>query len=207
MTEAALQFRPTDARTFLADVAARSGQNLAACYQCRRCAAGCAVGDETGYVTPNRLIRMVVLGDRDQALSNELVWRCVSCYTCGERCPNDIQTARITETLKKMAKEAHVAPLRPKVAHFHDAFLESGVRWGRVNEMEFMGAYEMKNSLLEARRFRFGAILDEIRQQMRLGLSMLRLKRMHMGFLKSGGRAEIQALRLRAKAKAAVRLR
>jgi heterodisulfide reductase subunit C len=205
MIEAALQFQPTEARTFLQEVAARSGQNLAACYQCRRCAAGCAVGDETGFVTPNRLIRMVMLGDRDQALSNELVWRCVSCYTCGERCPNDIQTARITETLKKMAKEEHVPALQPKVAHFHDAFLESGVRWGRVNEMEFMGAYEMKNAFLEARRFRFGAIMSEIRQQMRLGLAMLRLKRMHMGFLKSGGRAEIQALRRKSQAARAAR--
>jgi heterodisulfide reductase subunit C len=63
------------------------------------------VGEETGYVTPDRLIRMILLGDREKALSDGLVWKCVSCYTCGTRCPNEIQTARITETLKQMSRK------------------------------------------------------------------------------------------------------
>ncbi len=93
------------AKPLVNEVMERSKQNILACYQCGRCAAGCPVGEETGYVTPNRLIRMIILGDRENALNNELVWKCVSCYTCGTRCPNDIQTARITETLKKISKE------------------------------------------------------------------------------------------------------
>ena len=71
------------------------------------------MGDEAG-VTPDRLIRMIVMGDRSAALQNRLVWKCLSCYTCGTRCPNEIHTARVTETLKKMAKEEHLAPLVPE---------------------------------------------------------------------------------------------
>src|SRR5512145_3556201 len=89
------------------EVARRSGQNLLACYQCRRCAASCPVGAES-VVTPDRLIRMILLGDDKGALENMLVWKCLACYTCGTRCPNNIQTARITETLKQMGKEAHL---------------------------------------------------------------------------------------------------
>src|SRR4030042_1115209 len=118
-----LEFKEDETRTLIKEVMERSGQNLTACYQCRRCAAGCPVGEETGYVTPDRLIRMILLGDREQALSNKLVWKCVSCYTCGTRCPNDIQTARIPATLKKMSTEAHLEPLNSKVAEFHSAFL------------------------------------------------------------------------------------
>lgn len=197
------EYKPAPAKPFLREVMERSGQMLTACYQCRRCAAGCTVGDETDCFTPNLLIRTVLLGDRETALNNELVWKCVSCYTCGTRCPNDIQTARITDTLKKMAKEARIEKRHPKVAHFHDAFVESGVRWGRLNEMEFMGLYEMKNAIEEAKQKNFDAILDELKTQARLGLAMFKLKRMHFGFQTAKGRKEIKALYRKAKEKRA----
>jgi heterodisulfide reductase subunit C len=202
MTAPAFDIHPDHTQPFLKQVMDRSGQNLTACYQCRRCAAGCSVGDETDYFTPNLLIRMVVLGNREQALNNQLVWKCVSCFTCGTRCPNDIQTARITETLKKMAKEEHLPPLQPKIADFHDAFIKSGVRWGRVNEMEFMGAYEMKFALRKIKAREFGAVFNEIKTQAGLGMKMTQLRRMHFGFLVAKGRKEIKALQRKSKQRA-----
>jgi heterodisulfide reductase subunit C len=115
--------------TLAREVAERSGQNLLACYQCRRCAAGCPVGKESG-VTPDRLIRMLLLGDEQGAIDNLLVWKCLACYTCGTRCPNNIQTARITEVLKQISKKEHHAPLLPKVAAFHGAFVKAAGRPG-----------------------------------------------------------------------------
>ena len=202
MAAPAIDVNPDLSQPFLKQVMERSGQNLTACYQCRRCAAGCSVGDETSFFTPNLLIRMVVLGDRERALNNELVWKCVSCYTCGTRCPNDIQSARITETLKKMAKEEHLKPLQPKIADFHDAFIRSGVRWGRVNEMEFMGAYEMKYALRKISAGEFGALYGEIKTQGSLAMKMTRLRRMHFGFLMAKGRKEIKALQRKSKQRA-----
>jgi heterodisulfide reductase subunit C len=176
----------------------RSGQNLLACYQCRRCAAGCPVGDMTG-VTPDRLIRMVLLGERDAAINNLLVWQCVACYTCGTRCPNSIQTARITETLKHMSKESLVEPLTPKVAFFHDAFSKSVSHFGRLSELEFMGLYEMKNTASEIKRGRWKAILDEIMNQTKLGLSMIKKRRLHFGSEKIRGLSEVKSLYRKAK--------
>ncbi len=181
------------------EVAARSGQNLNACYQCRRCAAGCPVGEDTG-VTPDRLIRMVLLGDRDAALNNLLVWRCVACYTCGTRCPNNIHTARITESLKQMVKEQHLKPLTPKIANFHKAFLTSTSHFGRVNEMEFMGIYEIKNAKSELTRGGgIKAIIEELKNQMKLGKEMMKLKRLHISIDKVKGLAEIKRLFNKAK--------
>jgi len=194
MTATILEYKPETVGSLVNEISERSGQNLSACYQCRRCAAGCPVAEETGYLTPDRLIRSIMLGDRDQALSNELVWRCVSCYTCGTRCPNGIQSARITETLKKISKEEHREPLRYKVAHFHDSFVKSGVRWGRVNEVGFMGSYEMKNALRNATRLEFKDIYDELVYQSRFAMAMMKLKRMHFGFLSAKGRDEIKRL-------------
>lgn len=201
MTAPEREFNYETAKPLIQEVMERSNQNLLTCYQCRRCAAGCPVGEETGYVTPDRLIRMIVLGERDTALNNQLVWKCVSCYTCGTRCPNDIQTARITETMKKMSKEHHMAPLSPKVDHFHSTFVNAGVRWGRVNEIEFINFYEIKNALKDLREFKFKSIYKEMVTQTKLGLNMLRKKRLHFGFQSAKGRDEIKRLSKKAKDK------
>jgi heterodisulfide reductase subunit C len=187
-------YEPGTAVSLCQEVTERSGQNLMACYQCRRCAAGCPVGDETG-VTPDRLIRLVVLGDREGAINNLLTWQCVACYTCGTRCPNNIHTARITETLKHMAKEIHAEPLVAKVANFHGAFLTSTSHFGRVNELEFMGIYELRNARHELTRGGgIKGIIDELANQAKLGKEMLRLKRIHVSTEKVKNMGEVKRL-------------
>ena len=202
MSSSVLQFRPELLQPLLKEVMDRSGQNLLACYQCRRCAAGCPVGEETG-VTPDRLIRMIIFGEREEALNNLLVWKCVACYTCGTRCPNNIQTARVNETLKQISKESHIDPLLPKVSAFHDAFLKSTSHFGRVNELEFIGLYEMKNA---ARELKYGggwkAVASEMKTQAKLGISMIKKKRIHFRFKKIKRLNEIKRLYKRAGDKA-----
>ena len=199
MAASVLEFKPEVSESFTREIMDRSGQNLTACYQCRRCAAGCPVGEETGYVTPDRLIRMIILGDREEALNNELVWKCVSCYTCGTRCPNEIHTVKITETLKKMALETHLEPLKPKVAYFHKAFVSSAVSTGRMNEIMFVTMYAMKNSFKSAIRMNFKTIYTDLMELAKIGLSMTLRKRMHFGFQSSNGRSEIKRLYKKAK--------
>ncbi len=195
-----VKFDPELSKPLLKEVMERSGQNLLACYQCRRCAAGCPVGDEAG-VTPDRLIRMILLGERDEAVNNMLVWKCVACYTCGARCPNNIQTARINETLKQMSKEAHREPLSPSIAAFHEAFTTSTSHFGRVNELEFIGLYEMKNMPDLLRKGGLKAALSEMKSQAKLGLSMVKNRRMHLGIDKVKGLSEVKSLYKKAKEK------
>ena len=196
----AVKFDPELSKPLVEEVMERSGQNLLACYQCRRCAAGCPVGDQTG-VTPDRLIRMVLVGEKDEAMNNLLVWKCVACYTCGTRCPNNIQTARINETLKQMAKEAHLEPLTPKIAEFHSAFMVSTSHFGRFNELEFMGIYEAKSAGSEMKRGGMKAIFEEMKNQAKLGYSMMKKRRMHFGFEKVKGLPEVKRLYSKAKEK------
>jgi heterodisulfide reductase subunit C len=66
-----------------------------------------------------------------------------------------------------------------------------------------MGVYEMKNALREAKTKNYEAIIEELKTQAELGLSMLKLKRMHFGFLTSRGRGEIKALYKKSKQKPA----
>lgn len=200
MSAPAHKFEPDSASSLVEEVMERSGQNLIGCYQCRRCAAGCPVGDET-KVTPDRLIRLIVMGEREQALNNLLVWKCVACYTCGVRCPNKIQTARINETLKQMAKEEHLEPMTPKVAAFHDAFVTAARHLGRLNEIEFMGLYEIKNTIGDLKRMNIKGLFNEAMDQARLGLKMMKNKRLHFKIERVKGRSELKKLFKKSKEK------
>ena len=175
------------------EVAQRSGQNLLACYQCRRCAAGCPVGEESG-VTPDRLIRMLLLGDEQAALDNLLVWKCLACYTCGTRCPYDIQTARITEVLQQISKKQHREPLVPKVAAFHGAFVKAVGQAGRFNELVGMGMYEAQAALGEFKRGGLKAALAEVATQAKLGQAMMKKHRMHLKYESVKKKGEVKAL-------------
>jgi len=186
-----LSFDPYAAKTLAAEVIERSGQKINECYQCRRCAAGCTVAEETG-ITPDQVIRHIITGNREAAISNQLVWQCVSCYTCGTRCPNNIQCGRVTETLKKMSKEEKYEILNPNIAYFHDSFVQGCTRWGRVNEMEFMGFYELKNIGKHLAGFKVKEAWTEISNQVQLGFSMFKQKRLHLKLHTSGGRKEIK---------------
>lgn len=184
-------YDPEEAKRFTVEVMERSNQNLQACYQCRRCASGCTVGEEIGF-TPDRLIRLVATGNRKAALSSPLVWQCVSCYTCGTRCPNDIQGGRITETLKKMTREEENIPTNPTIAYFHDSFVSGCTRWGRVNEVEFMGAYEMKHLAKNLASLKFREVYQEILEQTRLMGAMLKQRRLHLKLHTAKGRSEVK---------------
>jgi heterodisulfide reductase subunit C len=87
------------------------------------------------------------------------------------------------------------------VAFFHDTFVRSGLRWGRVNEGEFVSFYELKNFFKDLSRFKFKAIYDEIMSQTKLALSMLGRKRLHFGIQSSKGRKELKRLIKKSKAK------
>lgn len=88
------------AAALLEQVEALSDQNLAACYQCGTCSAGCPFAAAMDTL-PEQLIRQINFGLPGVLESNAL-WLCVSCYLCAERCPRDIDVARVMEALRQI---------------------------------------------------------------------------------------------------------
>jgi heterodisulfide reductase subunit C len=85
------------------------GQNIKRCYQCGTCNVGCPVREIEEKYNPRKIIRMTVLGMRERVLSNEFIWLCSACYTCRERCPQDVRIADVMNALKNLAvKEGYV---------------------------------------------------------------------------------------------------
>ncbi len=120
-----------------------SGINVQDCYQCQKCSAGCPVVFAMDY-KPNQVMQMISLGMKDRLLSSRTIWVCASCYTCSTRCPNDIDIARVMDSLRQTALKEGVAPAERDVSLFHAAFLDSVRTHGRVHELGMMARYKMK---------------------------------------------------------------
>lgn len=126
-----------------------SGQTLAACYQCAKCAAGCPLAAAMD-LAPQQIIRALQLGQPDLALHSQTLWLCVGCQTCATRCPCNVELPRIMDALRLWA-EAHgpqpgvcAANRRPRdIPTFHHVFLKSVELTGRAYEIGLIGGYNV----------------------------------------------------------------
>ena len=124
-------------KSFAAEVQQRSGQNIKPCYQCLKCSVGCTVAGHADY-GPNAVIRMVQYGQKEKVLSSHMIWLCVSCMTCGVRCPNGIDLSSVMDTLREMSIEEGLAhEVERKVVILHEEFVRSIKFWGRLHEITF----------------------------------------------------------------------
>lgn len=82
-----------------------SGQDLLACYQCGKCAAGCPVAFAMDLL-PSQVIRLAQLGQIEELLETQTIWLCAACQTCTTRCPKGVDLARIMEALRELALRA-----------------------------------------------------------------------------------------------------
>ncbi len=125
---------------FVEQVNALSGQTVQLCYHCHKCTSGCPVADEMTY-GPDRVLRMIQLGQREAVLTSHDIWVCASCETCGARCPNDINIAHVMDALRQMAITKGVDVAEPDSLKFHKSFLALLSRMGRMHEAALMGVY------------------------------------------------------------------
>jgi heterodisulfide reductase subunit C len=132
---------------FKEKIEAESGQDVTACYQCGKCTGGCPLSFAMDYA-PRQLVRMVQLNMKDKALNSSTIWLCATCATCTARCPREVDLAAIIDTLRIEARHAGVPPKEKDVALFHDIFLNSIKKNGRVFEMGMTMAYNMKSGNL-----------------------------------------------------------
>jgi len=126
---------------FLGVVNQRSGQVIQLCYHCHKCTAGCPVAFAMDY-GPDRVLRMIQFGLKEQVLCSSDIWICASCETCGTRCPNEIDIARVMDALRQTAVEEGFPTKERKVPLFHNLFLSIVKRLGRMHEASLMGLYK-----------------------------------------------------------------
>lgn len=91
---------------FKYDVAAHpGGDNIKLCFACGTCTAGCPVSAMDPEYNPRKIIRQVLLGMRKEVLSSAVIWRCVQCYSCSAKCPQNVKFRDVMRALREMAVE------------------------------------------------------------------------------------------------------
>jgi len=85
------------------------GENIKLCYACGTCTAGCPVAQIDSEFNPRRIIRQVLLGFRKEVLSSPVIWRCVQCYACTAKCPQNVKFREVMRALREMAVAEGVA--------------------------------------------------------------------------------------------------
>ncbi|MFX1521076.1 MAG: 4Fe-4S dicluster domain-containing protein [Promethearchaeota archaeon] len=111
------------------------GEILKNCFQCGLCTGSCIVSRNTDTFRPRQILRMVQLGLKDILKSSDL-WRCVTCYTCNERCPQGVKLTDVFTVLKNRATQEGLLPKAIK------ELIKAIYEFGRIYEMTDVQEFE-----------------------------------------------------------------
>jgi heterodisulfide reductase subunit C len=96
---------------FSAEVTNRhGGETLTSCYQCGTCASSCPVARLDARFNPREIIKLSLLGEKEEVISGDAIWLCTSCFNCQERCPQNVEIADLIYALRNIAIEAGFSP-------------------------------------------------------------------------------------------------
>lgn len=132
--------------TFVQEVAAGCGQNITTCYQCGNCTAGCPAAFAYD-LQAHQIMRAIQCNLKEQVLTADSLSLCLSCSTCAQRCPNNIDVAAVMEYLRhRAAAEGHKGVSR--VRKFWRSFLDTVRYCGRTYELGVMVLYMLRSGRL-----------------------------------------------------------
>jgi len=104
--------------TFKDEIASQPGaESFMRCFTCGTCTASCPVAEVHEEYDPRKIIRMAILGMREQVLSSDILWMCSRCYTCHALCPQNVKFTDVISILRDMAiKEGYIPKERQEQA-------------------------------------------------------------------------------------------
>jgi heterodisulfide reductase subunit C len=85
-------------------------EKILKCFQCGTCTSDCPVARFSDSYRPRTLIHMAQLGLRDRVLKSDTLWLCAACFTCTDRCPQDVEVASVIRVFRNLAIENGCVP-------------------------------------------------------------------------------------------------
>jgi len=86
------------------------GESLMNCFACGKCTAVCPISEVNKEFNPRKIIHMILLGMKEEVLSNEFIWLCATCDACSFRCPQKVRMADIMSVVRKIAEDEGYVP-------------------------------------------------------------------------------------------------
>jgi len=72
------------------------------CFQCAKCTSGCEA-HKLLELEPHKIVALLKRGLIDEMINSDVIWTCMSCFKCRERCPQKVAPVEILFALKNMA--------------------------------------------------------------------------------------------------------
>ncbi len=114
------------------------GEKLRDCIQCGTCGGSCPNGVEMD-ARPRNIFSMISAGLREDVLSSNTPWLCVSCYLCTSRCPQEIPITDLMYTLKNMSyRQGYTSEDAPQLARTFAGLIR---KYGRSFEFGLASRY------------------------------------------------------------------
>ena len=79
-----------------------SGVNPRKCMRCGKCSGACPAYDEMEY-HPHQFVSMVENGRIEELMCSRGIYTCLSCFACVERCPRNVEPAKLIEAVRLAA--------------------------------------------------------------------------------------------------------
>ncbi|MFO8077049.1 MAG: 4Fe-4S dicluster domain-containing protein [Thermoplasmatota archaeon] len=71
------------------------------CFQCAKCTSGCEA-HKLLELEPHNIVALLKRGLIDEMVNSDIIWTCMSCFKCRERCPQKVAPVDILFALKNM---------------------------------------------------------------------------------------------------------
>ena len=80
-----------------------SGVNPKKCMVCGKCSGTCPNYDAMEY-HPHKFVQMVENGEIEKLLESKSIYACMSCFACLERCPRQVEPAKLIEAVRMVVE-------------------------------------------------------------------------------------------------------
>ncbi|MBP5158923.1 MAG: 4Fe-4S dicluster domain-containing protein [Lachnospiraceae bacterium] len=94
-----------DHKDLIENIKRITGVNPRKCMTCGRCTASCPAFDDMEY-HPHQFVSMIENGRIDELLASKSIYRCLTCFACVERCPRQVEPAKLIEAVRLVAVRA-----------------------------------------------------------------------------------------------------
>lgn len=127
------------------------GINVAKCYQCGKCSAGCPLAVDMDLTSSSvlRLLQYNTEATDEEVLRSKAIWLCLSCEMCLSRCPNQVDIPKMMDFLRQEAIRLRLThPASRNILRFHRSFLDLVRETGRSFEMGLVVDYKLRSKRL-----------------------------------------------------------
>ena len=129
---------------------AEMGDWVKMCMQCGVCSGSCPTNFHKGWDhPPQEIFMMIRAGKREEVLTSNSMWQCVSCYNCYVRCPRKIPITHIMHGIAEYAYRIGKAPQGQPTQFLSKVFWNNAAKYGRINEVKLTQALYFKNGLVD----------------------------------------------------------